>query len=54
MTITSIKRQKQIIDLFMSDALEKLKESDLAFLLGYLQGMIANAELNNENETRKE
>lgn len=53
-SVIAIKRQKQIIDLFENGALGKLKENDLACLLGYIQGMVANAELNEkEKETKK-
>lgn len=49
--IATIKRQNEIIELLAdNEVLAKLNESNLACLLGYLQGMIANAELNNEYE----
>lgn len=45
-TPIQIKRQKQIAELLIGEgALAKLGENDLACLLGYVQGMIANAEL---------
>lgn len=55
MTNTSIKRQKQITELLNDESLiSKLKETDLACLIGYVQGLVANADSkNNEKETKK-
>ncbi len=48
MITANTSRQNQIASLFLSGALKKLSENDLACLLGYVQGMIANADLNDE------
>ena len=49
----NIKRQREISELLTDNGiLSKLSENDLACLLGYVKGMIANAELKDETSVR--
>lgn len=50
----NIKRQREISELLTDNGvLSKLSENDLACLLGYVKGMIANSELKSEMSERR-